>query len=88
MAEFVHVWWLTELAVIRQQVNDSFQDSHDEANDLKIMDRLTAVENQIEKAIFETDADKRVGNSILMEDNPKDWCCFRVALFLRMQEFA
>ncbi len=81
MAEFVHVWWLTELAVIRQQVNDSFQDSHDEANDLKIMDRLAAVENQIEKAIFETDADKRVSCHVLVR-SVSAWICSTMRLML------
>ena len=79
---------VTELAVIRQRIFESFGDDDSETTDLNNMDRLYAVETQIEKATFETDADKRVGNLILMEDKPSSWDDFQENLFLRMQQFA
>jgi hypothetical protein len=79
---------ITELAVTRQGILDSFGDNDNQATDLKNMDRLTAIEKRIERAIFETDADKRPGNLILMEDKPSRWDDFQENLFLRMQEFA
>jgi hypothetical protein len=52
---------LTGLAAIRQAILNSFGDNDTEAADLKNMERLYAVEKQIEDATYQTDADKRVG---------------------------
>jgi hypothetical protein len=66
----------------------SFGDFVSEATDSETMEKLTDVETQIENANFETDADKRLGNLILMEGKPSCWDNFQESLFLRMQEFA
>jgi hypothetical protein len=79
-----------ELAVIRQQVLDGFKDDDDEATDLKNMDRLYEVEDQLIRATYESDADKLAGLTILFEDNdgPDFADSFKVKLFARMREFA
>ena len=79
---------VTELAAIRQTILASFGDFVSEATDSETMEKLTDVETQIENANFETDADKRLGNLILMEGKPSCWDNFQESLFLRMQEFA
>jgi hypothetical protein len=79
---------VTNLAAIRRVVLNSFGDTDCEATDLANMDKLYAVEAQIERATFESDDDKRSGNAILMEDRPGRWDDFQENLFLRMQQFA
>jgi hypothetical protein len=79
---------VTELAVTRQAILNSFGDDECEATDLINMDKLYAVENQIESATFKTRADKRAGSRILMEDKPSRCDNFQESLFLRMQQFA
>ena len=77
---------VAELAVIRQTILDLFLGAFvDDSTDLENFDKLTAVENQIENANFETVADRRVGNKILSEDHPSGWDNFHCNLFLRMQ---
>ena len=78
---------VTELATTRQLIRDSFRDSNEAAHP-ELMDNLYEVETRIENATFDTDADKRVGNLILMEDKPSSWDDFQENLFLRMQQFA
>jgi hypothetical protein len=79
---------VVELAVIRQNILNSFLDTDDEATDLKNMERLYEIEQRIEESPFQDDADKRAGNLILMENEPSGWDNFQESLFLRMQEFA
>jgi hypothetical protein len=79
----------TELAVTRQEILDSFGDNDSEAADLKNMERLYEVEEQIENATFDTDADKLAGLMILFElnDAPDFAEDFKANLFSRMHEF-
>jgi hypothetical protein len=79
-----------ELAVIRQQVLSSFGDDDDESTDLSNMDRLYAVEDQLVRAGYYTDADKMAGLAILLEDSdgPVFADEFKVKLFARMRECA
>jgi hypothetical protein len=81
---------IAELVVIRQQILDSFGDNDSEATDLKNMDRLYEVERQIEKATFDTDAEKLAGLKILFElnDAPKFADQFKASLFSRIHQFA
>jgi hypothetical protein len=79
---------VTELAVTRRKIVDSFGDNDTEAADLEKMNQLYPVEAMIAGATYEADADKRIGNSILMEDHPSSWDDFQQNLFLRMQQFA
>ena len=79
---------VTELAATRQMILDSFGDNDSEATDLENMSRLAVVETRIACATFDTNADKAVGNSILMENKPGRWDDFQENLFLRMQRFA
>lgn len=74
---------VAELAIIRQSILDD-----SETPDLDNFEMLTAVETKIENANFETTADKRLGNLILMEDHPSRWDNFQENLFLQMQQFA
>ena len=78
---------MIELAATRQTILDSFGDNDDEATDLQNMNKLYAVEAQIENATFETDAEKLAGSKILMEAKPSRWDHFQEKLFLRMQQF-
>jgi hypothetical protein len=73
---------------IRQGILDSFEGSYDEPTDLKIMDRLYPVEDMISSVTYETDADKRAGRLILLEDTPDRWDNFQCNLFARMQQFS
>jgi hypothetical protein len=79
---------VTELAATRQTILDSFGDNDSEATDLENMDRLYAVETQIEKAKFETDAEKLAGLMILFElnDAPDFADQFKAKLFSRIHE--
>jgi hypothetical protein len=79
-----------ELAVLRQQVLSSFGDDDNESMDLSNMDRLYAVEDQLVRAGYYTDADKMAGLAILFEDSdgPVFADEFKVKLFERMRECA
>jgi hypothetical protein len=80
---------VTELVATRQQIFESFGDGDSESTDLNNMDRLYAVETQIENATFETDAEKLAGYKMLFEQN--DAPCFadqfKKKLFLRMHQY-
>jgi hypothetical protein len=81
---------VSELAATRQTILDSFGDNDSEATDLKNMDKLYEVEASIEKATFETDADKLAGLMILFElnDAPNFADQFKAKLFSRIHQFA
>ena len=82
---------IKKLAAEWHRVYNLFDVFIDEATDLKNMDRLYAVEARLVKAVFKTAADMLAGLRILFggdDPSPKEWCCFRVALYLRMQQFA
>jgi uncharacterized protein Smg (DUF494 family) len=75
---------VTELAALRQAVLDD-----SETPDLENYEMLIAVETQIEKAKFETDAEKLAGLMILFElnDAPDFADQFKTKLFSRLHEF-
>ena len=75
------------ISALRKQLYDVFnaREIDDDASDLEF-EGICAVEEKIAKAAFNTAADKRVGNKILMEDKPSYWDHFQEKLFLRMQE--
>jgi hypothetical protein len=81
---------VAELAARRQAILDSFGPNDSEATDLANMDRLYAVEAQIEDARFETDAEKLAGLMILFElnDAPDFADQFKAKLFSRIHQFA
>ena len=78
---------VTELAVIRRQIFESFCDGDSGTTDLNNMDLLTAIETQISSATFATKADKLAGLTILDETTPSRWCDFQCALYERMRQF-
>jgi hypothetical protein len=89
ITEMLQVISVADLAVIRHEIRNSIiGDNDSEATDLENMDRLTAIESQIERAKFESEADRAVGRSILIENKPSSWDDFQENLFLRMQKFA
>jgi hypothetical protein len=80
---------VTGLAATRRELWDIFNGRlDDEKLDSPEFERITAVEKQIQNSTFNTDADRRIGNSILNEDRPSMWDDFQENLFLRMQQFA
>jgi anti-sigma28 factor (negative regulator of flagellin synthesis) len=81
---------IAELATTRKTIMDSFGDNDSEATDLMNMDKLSAVEAQIENATFETDAEKLAGYKILFElnDAPDFADQFKAKLFSRIHQFA
>ena len=82
---------VTELAAIRQSMYDEFntREVYDEAVDLPAIDEINAVEAELVKASYETEAAFQVGSKILLDngETPHDWCCFKSDLFMRMQQF-
>jgi hypothetical protein len=81
---------VTELAAERQRLCDNFNNREvdDEKVDVPEFNKLLAVERKLAQADFSKAADKRIGNSILMEDKPSRWDNFQESLFLRIQQFA
>ena len=75
---------ITELAAARQAIL-----ADTETSDKENFDMLIVVEDQIEKATFETDAEKLAGFLILFEHNdaPDFADSFKGKLFSRIHEF-
>lgn len=80
---------LIELAADRRMIIECFE-SDDISDDAKNMGELVAVERQIVDSAFRTDADFLTGCRMLVDmgDQPHAFDNFKVALFLRMQEYA
>jgi hypothetical protein len=75
---------ITELAATRQAILDDTK-----TPDLDNFEMLLSVEDQIERATFETDAQKVAGLLILFElnDAPEFADSFKAKLFSRIHEF-
>jgi hypothetical protein len=81
---------IDELAIARQAILESFGDNDSEATDLANMEQLYAVEDRIESATFNKDAEKLAGFRILFEldDAPVFADQFKAKLFSRIHQFA
>ena len=84
---------ITKLAAEWHRLNDDFNGRtvDFDAVDASLFKKIVAIEARLVKAAYNTAADMLAGLKILFggdDPSPKEWCCFRVALYLRMQQFA